>query len=176
MTQTGSFRHEFSIVDLDWDYSECEVCGMLYEWYDRGRRGLPNFSSREAHQNYHEAQRKREKTNERLRLLFANQKNRCVCNPVADAEYLMRVSQEVSNKQQQDTGLEDNSLITKATPASTSTLGTTRDAVLATGPKTKQIEDATALIEHLSKLSELFNAGVLSKKQFEAAKNLILGI
>lgn len=176
MTQTGSFRHEFSSVNLDWDYSECEVCGMLYEYYDRSRIGLPNFSSSEAHHNYHEARRKREKNNQRLRLLFANQKNRCVCDPVSDAEYLMRVTQEVSQKQQQDTGLEDNSLVTKADPVRTSPLGTTRDAVLAIGQNTKKIEDATALIEHLSKLSELFHAGALSKKQFEAAKNLILGI
>ena len=158
MNFAGAYRGNPDSFDKN--HQTCEVCGLYFQDHFV-MMGLPNIGP-----GGHE----REK---RLTEIFSDPKNRCTCDPAGDIEFLRQV--ESLRLQRNRTSRESNSTTPDRQPR-TSLLGSTAAALGNSENKTPTRNGEKSLPEQLADLTELFESGALTKKQFEAAKNKLLGL
>ena len=173
MDGRGAYRHEVSTFITGWSYDRCQVCGLIYEFLER--RGLPNFSNSEAHRRHAEYERKQRENNRHLGALFEVFQNRCVCDPKADAEYLECFAEKMLNQRNSEQATKTQST-GQVAPLNSGRLGTNGSTTSKTTQTSASGPDSGDLIYQLAQLTELFKSGALSKEQFEAAKNVLLGL
>lgn len=193
MTLHGAFRHEITTMKGLLTYGICETCSRLYEYEGRAM-GFPNLSNGEAIRRAAEADRERARLKRERALLFADPVNRCTCDPESDAEYLFRV---VEFEKAKNSATQTRDSKNPSTPYSVppvdkmwwsadeigvttpeqaaGNLGTTQAALGGPPIASNSGTSNSDLTEQLRQLVDLFNSGALTKEQFEAAKNKLLG-
>ena len=130
-------------------YEKCDSCGRIYELNLILTGGLGSRSISPERRKANLERRRISRSNE---LLFENSQNRCICDPKGDELFLEQRAVDSARRRLAQS---------RETPVSTR-LGETGAVV--------------SLVDQLRQLSDLFNAGALTREQFEAAKNALLGI
>lgn len=195
MALNGAFRHEVTTMNGLLTYGICETCMRLYEYEGRAM-GFPNLSNGEAIRRAAEADRERARLKRERTLLFADPANRCICDPESDAEYLFRAVEFEKAKQNSAARTQESKSSSNAssippvdklwwsadeigvtTPEQAAgNLGTTQAALGGPPIASNSGTSNSDLTEQLRQLVDLFNSGALTKEQFEAAKNKLLGM
>jgi hypothetical protein len=190
MKDTGAFRGNSNMPSHDSTYSDCDVCGLVFEKSIRTiRSGLGSSSRpiqlerRPPQVDPQQKKRDQEISNRFKQVFFKNVSRRCTCDPVGDLVILKERSElearQAERARQQ--ALRDAE-ISSASPAHTSPLlrplAPSSREVLDSNSKNDRIRKAgeAPLVEQLRQLTDLFNSGALSREQFESAKNMLLGL
>lgn len=174
---TGAFRTASGGITPGIEYRRCQECQRIYE-VTLERIGLGSMS-RTA--DSIERERLRREKSDQLRALFAIPSSRCVCDPDGDVEFLKKREQEKRERDARWAEMRENEAKRRKDDANQagskpSGLGTTGKAMGDLGNASSSSNRDDQIIEKLKQLTDLFNAGALTKKQFEAAKNKLLGL
>lgn len=179
---TGAFRTRGSYRPSV-EYEQCDECQRIYE-VENKTHGLAGYQGGLAGSvslpaDYYEKERLRQEKSDRLKALFAIPSSRCVCDPDGDIVFLQARELEKRESDARLAAMRANDAKRKKTETSApkpNGLGTTGAALRSPSATPRSGKGDEQILDQLKQLSDLFNAGALTKEQFEAAKNKLLGL
>lgn len=140
-------------------YGKCSECGLVFYTKYLPARGMGSYARTRASD---ERDAKIIEESRHWEQFFVEESNRCTCDPVGDREYL-RVQHE---KSEQDARWRARLEATATTPA----------PLPVTEKKRRHRSKTASIVDELGQLNDLYRAGALTREQFEAAKNALLGL
>ena len=184
MKKTGAFRGDSIVSRRDSTYGSCAQCFLIFEQtLDPQLRGIGSVSNFNSPWDLQRKRRNQEISNRFRQVFFEDVSRRCTCDPVGDHEILSkRIELEARQAERARLQALPDAEISSASPAHTSPL------LRPLAPSSKEVLDSNSkknrirkngeapLVEQLRQLSDLFEAGALTREQFESAKNLLLGL
>jgi hypothetical protein len=181
LKSSGAFR-EFSAFgrDISVFYGECGSCGLVFE--SRSRIvSLGSYSSSKTKVELESDRIAREKSNQ-LKIAFDNLSKRCICDLEGDLIFHNKRLEEGARLEQ---WAKQNSLRNSQSPPIARER--TPQPLRPPSPSLKEVltsklmrhrfhkSEELSLALQLRQLADLFEAGALTREQFESAKNLLLG-
>ena len=163
----GAFRKSAGISGRRTIFGRCEQCGLVYE----NRIVVVGLGSYSTNQSERIRRAEEDRLSGILRPMFDNPANRCTCDPTGDAEFLKERAEDEADRQRLKTSApfvsQSDSLKGPASPQKAD-----QDSVKPKPRSNKSIQQS--LVVELQQLSDLYNAGALTRTQFEKAKDKLL--
>lgn len=135
-------------------FDTCDSCGGIFHLVYSGRP--LGFGSRSSTHETRERERQAMAELQSKRQRFENLSSRCRCDPEGDIVHARKYAQEEADRRERIRAR-----------------STTQEAISRPARRTRP---KTGTADDLAQLAELFERGVLTREQFEAAKNKVLGI